>query len=263
MTVLKVDKSRGRWEALPVSLIQDDRLPYDTRGFAIWITCLPDGWEIRVDALRRRAKIGKQRWERMARELDACGYLKRSRTQTDEGQFEWSIVFNPAPLTMVCDAADGESTGGIATSGDAADINKTDLKQTELNQMQQHAALPAAAPRKKRRVLHRVTCWDDDDRAAVASIVAAYGESVVVGAAAALRARGSEPLPGRVEKEIEHQLRTANQKTAQDAARRTSDDRQKQKLQSAPEVSAAGQKIIEKIRLKRLSKSERGGTMTD
>lgn len=263
MTVLKVDKSRGRWEALPVSLIQDDRLPFDTRGFAAWLTCLPDGWEIRVAALRSRAKIGKQRWERIARELVACGYLQRTRNKKTDGRYEWSIVFNPAPLTMVGLAADGESTGGPATSGAADHINQTDLKQTDLNQMQQHAALPAAAPRKKRRVLHGVTCWDDDDREAVASIVASHGESVVVGAAAALRTRGNEPLPGRVEKEIEHQLRTVNQKTAQDAARRASDDHQKQKLQSAPHVTAAGQKIIEKMRLKRHLKNQGGGTMTD
>jgi hypothetical protein len=86
-TILRVDKKAGRWEAIPVALIADDRLGFDTRGFAVWLISKPDGWEIRAGALpyllkdctAMRGHVGRDKARRFLRELERGGYLVRTR----------------------------------------------------------------------------------------------------------------------------------------------------------------------------------------
>jgi hypothetical protein len=88
-TILRVDKRAGRWEAVPVALISDERLGFDTRGFAVWLMSKPDGWEIRAGALpyllkdlnRSRGHVGRDKARRFLRELERAGYLVRTRTR--------------------------------------------------------------------------------------------------------------------------------------------------------------------------------------
>jgi hypothetical protein len=119
-TILRVDKKAGRWEAIPVALITDDRLGFDTRGFAGWLISKPDGWEIRAAALpyllkdctATRGHVGRDKARRFLRELERAGYLVRTRTRGNSGRWVWRSLFTANSLTIDALAVDGSSVDG-------------------------------------------------------------------------------------------------------------------------------------------------------
>jgi hypothetical protein len=128
-SILRVDHSAGRWKAIPIALINDDRLGLDTRGFAAWLLARPDGWEIRSSALPRLLSskvehVGRERTRRFLRELEAAAYLTRARWRDSHGRWIWNYCFHPAPLaektpstTIDGFAGDGSAVGGSAVDG--------------------------------------------------------------------------------------------------------------------------------------------------
>lgn len=141
MTIIRVDKRAGRWEAVPVSLIEDDRLGFDTRGFAAWLLSKPDGWQIRASALPYLLKdrtltdghVGRTRARRYVRELERAGYLVRTRTRSVDGRWHWTSTFEAVP-TIDRFPVDGSSDDGSSAGGSRGDKEQTTNKN-RLNQI--------------------------------------------------------------------------------------------------------------------------------
>jgi hypothetical protein len=159
-TILRVDKKAGRWEAIPVALITDERLGLDTRGFAVWLMSKPDGWEIRAGALPHllkdrnasRGHVGRDKARRLLRELEREGYLVRTRTQGRNGRWVWRSVFTASSLTIDALAVDGSSVDGSSVDGKGVDIYQTDNYrriQSTLNQPTAGANGEAVGPTKE------------------------------------------------------------------------------------------------------------------
>jgi hypothetical protein len=133
-SILRVDHSAGHWKAVPMTLLNDDRLGLDTRGFAAWLLARSEGWKILATALPRLLTskvehVGREKTRRILRELEAAGYLTRSRQRTPDGRWIWDICFRPTPLpdtparvTMDGLAVDGSAADGSATGGKPVDI---------------------------------------------------------------------------------------------------------------------------------------------
>ncbi|MHB1352160.1 MAG: hypothetical protein ACYCWA_02490 [Thiobacillus sp.] len=68
----------------------------DTRLVAIWLAGKPDSWVIRVGPLCGRMGIGRDRWRRIAGELERHGYLLRERRQNPDGTWRWQFAFSAA-----------------------------------------------------------------------------------------------------------------------------------------------------------------------
>ncbi|WP_157662261.1 hypothetical protein [Burkholderia ubonensis] len=136
--VLQVQHS-VRWGAVPEALLEDPQLDLDSRAVAAWLAVKPGGWQISISALRRRLgrmvprqagrqeyrELGKDRWQRIAVELESAGYLRRHRQNGAAGQWLWCIVFNPTPqqtkltaTTTAGFAGDGEASSGLAGAGE-------------------------------------------------------------------------------------------------------------------------------------------------
>jgi hypothetical protein len=140
--IIRVDKSAGNWDAIPRTLIDDDRLSLEARAVAMWFLSRPPGWEIRAtalpfllkDATRCSGHVGRDFAQRMLRELKLCGYLKRTRTQTSSGQWCWQSVFDPAPAGPTMDGltVNGSSVDGKPVDGKGVDIQQTN--ESRLNQ---------------------------------------------------------------------------------------------------------------------------------
>lgn len=129
---------RTRYGVVPEALLEDDRLDLDSRAVAAWLAVKPPGWQIKVTALRRRLArksesvpgrepmLGKDRWQRIASELEAAGYLFRQKSNGPGGQWSWNIIFNPVPTATAgfpvhgSDAVAGFPADGQATHGTAA-----------------------------------------------------------------------------------------------------------------------------------------------
>lgn len=103
--ILRIRKKEPTFAQVPNSLLQDDRLQLDSRGLASFLLTLPADWSIVVPDIRNRLKIGEDRWQRMARELERAGYLARTSISiaggTDESgkrygsRWHWISVFDP------------------------------------------------------------------------------------------------------------------------------------------------------------------------
>lgn len=137
-TIIRVDKAAGRWEAVPLSLLQDTRLSFDTRGFAAWLLARPPGWEIRAGALPHLLKdnssgghVGRDKARRFLRELEQAGYLLRSRTRSADGCWIWHSVFTAIPtidgLPVDGSSGDGSSVDGRGVDKDHTPINTNGL----------------------------------------------------------------------------------------------------------------------------------------
>jgi hypothetical protein len=139
-SILRVDKSAGRWEAVPTSLINDARLGFDTRGFAAWLLARPEGWEIRASALPHLLKsgsghVGRDKARRFLRELERAAYLTRTRRRGADGRWIWDYAFRPTSPISTIDAlpVGGSPVGGSTVDGKGVDITHT-LNTSRLDQ---------------------------------------------------------------------------------------------------------------------------------
>jgi hypothetical protein len=131
-SILRVDKSAGRWEAVPTSLINDARLGFDTRGFAAWLLARPEGWEIRASALPHLLKsgsghVGRDKARRFLRELARAAYLTHTRRRGADGRWIWDYAFRPISPTSTIDAL---SVGGSPVRGSTVDGKGVDITHT-------------------------------------------------------------------------------------------------------------------------------------
>lgn len=110
-----------RWGAVPEALLEDERLGLDSRAVAAWLAIKPAGWLVSVQALRARLQIRKDRWQRIANELESACYLTREKRQGAGGKWIWNIEFNPAPPDVPeTRAVAGFPGSGQTVSGDTA-----------------------------------------------------------------------------------------------------------------------------------------------
>lgn len=149
MTIIRVDKRAGHWEAVPVAMMNDARMSLEARGLAAWFVTRPPNWRIQVGALAGLLGVGREKVKRVLGELEAAGYLLRSRSHDVDGRWVWESTFTPFPAidgfpvdgesvdgspaggragdgtTDPGRAADGQAVGGSAMNGKAVDIRKT------------------------------------------------------------------------------------------------------------------------------------------
>ena len=136
-SIIRVDTSAGRWEAVPKALIEDSRLSAEARWFAIWLCARPLGWEIRTSGLTRLLKdqsrtsghLGRDLIGRMLRELENAGYLVRTRMRYVDGRWVWRICLNATP--QVAFTIDGLAVAGATVAGEGVDLLQTELIQTK------------------------------------------------------------------------------------------------------------------------------------
>jgi hypothetical protein len=96
--VLRVIARPGAWGSVPLALIEDVRLDLAARAVAIWLATRPAGWQISVAHLLSALHLGRDRWRRIAWELQSAGYLARSPTPSGPGgRWVWEIVFCAIP----------------------------------------------------------------------------------------------------------------------------------------------------------------------
>jgi len=61
--------------AVPNYVAADERLSADALGVLVYLAAMPSGFTVRVGDIMARFKLGKDRWQRIARELRAAGAL--------------------------------------------------------------------------------------------------------------------------------------------------------------------------------------------
>lgn len=71
--------------AVPNEFAQEQRLSLEARGLLIWFAAHPEGFHVTVNAVREANGIGKDKWQRIARELRAVGALENVKIRSPKG----------------------------------------------------------------------------------------------------------------------------------------------------------------------------------
>ena len=197
----------ARFGIVPRALLEDERLGLDTRAVAAWLSSQPEGFQIVVHALRKRMGLGEDRWARIAKELEAEGYLTRSCSPSGRaGRWVWHITFNPCPTVPGSTVPGSSGYGGSGHGAAEPGATKNRGRQQKNHQSKDNngtttQAAPPPGVRAHKEVLRSgVVVWTDQDRQTESRLLEQYGAAAVAAAATTLQAQGADPLPGRVSK---------------------------------------------------------------
>lgn len=64
-------------------VLDDDRLSLEAMGLLAWLRSRPDDWQLQVEHLRDRFKVGRDKMHGLVRELVAAGWIRRERKRDE------------------------------------------------------------------------------------------------------------------------------------------------------------------------------------
>lgn len=132
MSVIRVNKTKD-FTVMSNHHFRDRRLSLKAKGLLSQMLSLPDNWDYTVAGLVQINKESKSAIQGMLRELEDCGYLVRTRTQNEKGQFDYTYdIFEqprhgePRPENPVTDKPCTENVSQYNT-------NKYNTKESNTN----------------------------------------------------------------------------------------------------------------------------------
>lgn len=85
---------------VPNAALEDRRLSIEARGALCWMSSRPRGWRLAVGDAQEALGCGRDRWQRICRELRSVGALERRAMRASSGQvLGWLYVVSWAPWT--------------------------------------------------------------------------------------------------------------------------------------------------------------------
>ena len=146
--IVRVKKKAG-FTTVSNAAIADPKLSWEAAGLLAYLLTKPDNWEVRNSFLEGYRAAGRHKMNRMLAELKTAGYLRRYRSQEDDGRFTWvsEIYEDPAenqapicrksaygdkaePITRL--SINGSSIDGSSINGKPGVIINTDPPNTEI-----------------------------------------------------------------------------------------------------------------------------------
>ena len=80
-------KRENNYTIVPNSILEDDRMSFEARGLLTYILTRPDHWEVQTAQLQEVTGFGRDKCQRLVREILECGYGKRETKHDEKGQF--------------------------------------------------------------------------------------------------------------------------------------------------------------------------------
>jgi len=147
--------------AVPNDVAQMPCLSPDALGVLVWLASLPKGYAMRRASLLKRFAIGKDKWQRIARDLAAVGALTVQKDQGPDGRWStryrvrWPDVSkrarpeaeNPAPVADQPEPENPPKNGGKpAQTGRKTRLPiKKEIQETARRRAARPSVRPAAA----------------------------------------------------------------------------------------------------------------------
>ena len=97
MTILRIEKNED-YTILPNHVLNDTRLSLEARGLLAYLLSKPNHWRVNSRALVHISPAGRDKIQRILRELERYGYLERRRVRGEGGKFVWESVIREMPL---------------------------------------------------------------------------------------------------------------------------------------------------------------------
>ena len=130
-------------------VLENAELSWEARGMLAYLLGKPDNWTVRFTDLVRQSPAGPTKTRRIFNELQKAGHIKRERTSTAHGHFDWTSTIYEVPVkqddkpTICRKPIDGKPTYGKPT-----DITSIDLPSTDSLVSTQENRRPPAQPSK-------------------------------------------------------------------------------------------------------------------
>lgn len=87
MAIVRGARASDNFAQIANTILQDERLSYRARGIAASMLSRPPGWTTSSERLSSAGAEGREAVRTALKELEKFGYLIRTRTQNDKGQW--------------------------------------------------------------------------------------------------------------------------------------------------------------------------------
>lgn len=114
-------RRRSRYTSISNTPLRHRSLTLDAVGFLACIMSLPEDWSFNRSWARKRFDIGKDKLERIIKELVAAGYVRREQERDAVGRMAGAVyVFTDEPGDFGDDTDGGLTAGGFPADGQSA-----------------------------------------------------------------------------------------------------------------------------------------------
>lgn len=161
---------------LPNYLINDSRVTAEILGVALYLNGKPEGWVPRAYDIKKRFGFGKEKWERISREMRELGMLHHVTTQKGKQlvfQIRCEMVAEESKGGTSCDGVSQRREtrpSGNPTIGSSADIerkrapNKKDVLQAHDHEIEKEDAEPSTPKVHKPPMNERIAKLNNDEK---------------------------------------------------------------------------------------------------
>ncbi|WP_372986068.1 hypothetical protein [Marinobacter sp.] len=130
---IKKERLTKNFASIPNALFEEKGLSLDTIGVLVYLLSLPKDWEVRADHIRKKFGIGKDKQQRIFKELEDAGYLVREKVRGAYGRWITGITIHQPPQkpagTIDGDSGAGFSGHGKSDTGENGPLYKTISKK--------------------------------------------------------------------------------------------------------------------------------------
>lgn len=131
-------RPKREYAVVPNAAMRDDDLSIEARGMLALLMTYSDEWIFQRNHLMQVACVGRDRFQRIMRELIDAGYVSREAMREIDGRVSGSTwVINDAPDREPENPAVGDTEGlnnrqpGLPTAGFSGPIRRTTLKEDQ------------------------------------------------------------------------------------------------------------------------------------
>lgn len=84
---IKKEKLHANFTLIPNSILRDSQLPLDTIGLLVYLLSLPEDWVIRATQIQQEFGIGREKRQRMYKQLEHAGHLVQLNGRGIDGRW--------------------------------------------------------------------------------------------------------------------------------------------------------------------------------
>jgi len=123
MSIIRVERMSQPYTMIANATLQDTSISLEARGLLTYLLSKPDTWAVVVTWLQDEMKVGREKLNRIIKELENAGYIE-TRVVRTEGKFaEYERIVHESPT------ADGFTVVGKADSGSADSGKSAPIKE--------------------------------------------------------------------------------------------------------------------------------------
>lgn len=156
----------GAWTQVPNEIARDRALSLEAKGMILFLASHSVNYKIHLDSLKIQTGIGREKLQRILKELKEAGYLRteptwqmvdgrnrRGPNQYFLGRYPRSVDttgFQAVEVQAVGDQAPEVQEAGVQRAGNQGDIKKNNSKKNNTKKTKEESGAAAASPARSR-----------------------------------------------------------------------------------------------------------------